>query len=113
MFGFVDLRMLEPDGEALLTDVQRADTNRPATDVVVPPAGQASAQLSWVGIESREACVAPTGLEITPPGDTKSLVATWPVSSLVCQDGELDIEPVHSGTPWTRQLRKARTDAAT
>src|SRR5712692_2082009 len=52
MFGFVDLRMLEPDGEALLTDVQRADTNRPATDVVVPPAGQASAQLSWVGIDS-------------------------------------------------------------
>jgi Protein of unknown function (DUF4232) len=95
MFGFMDLRMLEPDGETLVTDVQRADTSRPAAEVVVPPAGQASAQLSWGGLESSEPCVAPTGLEITPPGDTQFLVAIWPVSrSLVCRYGELDIEPI-------------------
>jgi uncharacterized protein DUF4232 len=113
MFGFVDLRMLEPDGETLITDVERANTNRRATDVVVPPSGQASAQLSWVGIESREACVAPTGLEITPPGDTRFVVVTWPVSSLVCQDGQLDIEPVHSGAPSSRRLGEVRIGSAT
>lgn len=95
MFGFMDLRMVEADGESLITDVQRADTSRPAAEVVVPPAGQASAQLSWTGLESSEPCVAPTGLLITPPGDTHVLTATWPVArSLVCRYGELDIEPI-------------------
>ena len=95
MFGFMDLRMLEPDGETLITDVQRADTSRTAAEVLVPPAGQASAQLSWAGLDSSEPCVAPTGLEIIPPSDTQFLVATWPVaSSLVCRYGELDIEPI-------------------
>jgi hypothetical protein len=96
MFGFMDLRMVEADGESLITDVQRADTSQPAAEVVVPPAGQASAQLSWTGLESSEPCVAPTGLEITPPGDTQVLSATWPVAStLVCRYGELDIQPIH------------------
>ena len=95
MFGYVDLRMLEADGESVVTDVQRADTSWRAADVVVPPAGHASTQLSWAGLESREPCVSPTGLEITPPGDTQFLVVTWPVaSSLVCKYGELDIDPI-------------------
>jgi Protein of unknown function (DUF4232) len=95
MFGFVGLEMLAPDGSALATDLQRAGAGRPAMEVVVPPAGEAAALLSWTTFSTDEACVAPAGVEVTPPNDTAGLVLAWPTTSLVCRFGQIDLEPVH------------------
>jgi len=95
MFGFVGLEMLAPDGSALTTDLQRSVSSPIATEVVVPPAGEAAALLSWATFEADEACVAPAGAEITPPNDTAALVVPWPTATLVCRFGQIDLEPVH------------------
>jgi hypothetical protein len=95
MFGFVGLEMLAPDGSALTTDLQRSVSSRAATEVVVPPAGEAAALLTWVTFRADEACVAPAGAEITPPNDTAALVVPWPTATLVCRFGQIDLEPVH------------------
>ncbi len=95
MFGFVGLEMLAPDGSVLATDLQRAGASRPAMEVVVPPAGEAAALLSWTTFSTNEACVAPAGVEVTPPNDTEGLVLAWPSAGLVCRFGQIDLEPVH------------------
>jgi hypothetical protein len=97
MVGFLGLQMLGADGQALLTDLERGTVLRPATEVVVPPAGRASTLLSWADVDSEQGCVAPTGIAITPPNDTQVVAATWPVVGLVCQYGEIVTAPVHSG----------------
>ncbi|GEM_PF-2312181 len=106
MFGFVGLEMLAPDGSALATNLQRAGATRPAMEVVVPPAGEAAALLTWTTFSTDEACVAPAGVEVTPPNDTTGLVLPWPTTSLVCRFGQIDLEPV-------RPVAGARSRAST
>jgi hypothetical protein len=97
MVGFLGMRMLDADGQALLTDVERGSALRRATEVTVPPSGHASAPLSWADVDSEQGCVAPAGLAITPPNDTRVVATAWPGVGLVCRYGELETAPVHSG----------------
>jgi Protein of unknown function (DUF4232) len=97
MVGFVGLRMLGADGDGLLTDVERGAALRPPSEVVVPPAGQASTLLSWTDVDSAQGCVAPSGIAITPPNDTQVVATTWPVVGLVCEYGRIEAAPVHRG----------------
>lgn len=97
MVGFLGIKMLAADGQALLTDVERGTVLRPATEVVVRPAGQASTLLSWADVDSEQGCVAPAGVAITPPNDTQVVATTWPVVGLVCQYGQIETAPVHGG----------------
>jgi Protein of unknown function (DUF4232) len=102
MFGYIGLQLLGPGSTKVPTSVVR-DTDIPKKLVTLPPGGgQSYTTLHWgavpSGNEPDTGPCEPTAQQIliTPPNETHSLTQPW-TFGVVCQQGQIDTEPVQSG----------------
>ena len=97
-YGYVGLRLLDRHGHGLPTNVVRVLHER-ARGLVLAAEGQAYAQLHWSTIAGAGEPAAgrceqrPVAIEVTPPNDTRRLVAGWH-GGPVCERGRIELTPL-------------------
>ena len=102
MFGYIGLQLLGPGNTAVPTDVVRNPDVAKKLVTLAANGGQSYTTLHWgvipSGNEPDDGPCEPTAqqIQITPPNATQSLFQPW-TFGVVCQQGQIDTDPVQAG----------------